>query len=65
MDNIFGNLERGENIMEEFSRTRQQKGEDSISWSCRLEDIFRRALKIGIVKADKRMKNSDQDFGMD
>ena len=54
MDNIFGNLERGENIMEEFYRTSQQKGEDSISWSCRLEEIFRRALMKGIVKADER-----------
>ena len=40
MDNIFGNLERGENIIEEFYRISQQRGEDSISWSCRLEEMF-------------------------
>lgn len=49
MESVFGTIERGETIMEQFYSARQEKGEDSMSWSCRLEEIYRKAVIKGVA----------------
>lgn len=53
MEDIFGSVERGENIMEEFYSSSQKKGEDSMKWSCRLEEIYRKAVAKGVAKQEE------------
>lgn len=60
MEDIFGSVERGENIMEEFYSSSQKKGEDSMKWSCRLEEIYRKAVAKGVAKqedANEKLKS--------
>ena len=52
MDDIFGSIEREESIMEQFYSASQRKDEDSMKWSCRLEELMRRAINKGLVKKD-------------
>ena len=52
MDDIFGSIEREESIMEQFYSASQKKDEDSMKWSCRLEELMRRAISKGLVKKD-------------
>ena len=52
MDDIFGSIEREESIMEQFYSASQKKDEDSMKWSCRLEELMRRAINKGLVKKD-------------
>lgn len=48
---------RGETIVEQFYSARQQKDEDSMSWSCRLEEIYRKAVIKGVAtQADANEK---------
>ena len=47
MESVFGSLERGEKVLEEFYSSTQRKDEDSMAWSCRLEEIFRKAVIKG------------------
>lgn len=57
MESVFGTIERGETIMEQFYSARQQKDEDSMSWSCRLEEIYRKAVIKGVAtQADANEK---------
>ena len=53
MESVFGTIERGETIMEQFYSARQEKGEDSMSWSCRLEEIYRKAVIKGVAKREE------------
>ena len=49
MESVFGSLERGEKVLEEFYSSRQRKDEDSMAWICRLEEIFRKAVIKGVM----------------
>ena len=49
MESVFGSLERGEKVLEEFYSSTQRKDEDSMAWSCRLEEIFRKAVIKGVM----------------
>ncbi|KAK3085807.1 hypothetical protein FSP39_008905 [Pinctada imbricata] len=49
MESVFGTMERGEKILEEFYSAKQKKDEDSMAWSCRLEEIFRKAVVKGVM----------------
>ncbi|KAK3088231.1 hypothetical protein FSP39_016429 [Pinctada imbricata] len=49
MESVYGTLERGETIMQEFYSETQHKTEDSMSWSCRLEEIYRKAKVKGVA----------------
>lgn len=35
--------------MEQFYSARQQKADDSLSWSCRLEKIYRKVVIKGVA----------------
>ena len=57
LNDVFGSLERGESIMEQFYSAHQKKDEDSMKWGCRIEEIMRKAVEKGLVpKADHRTK---------
>ena len=53
MESVFGTAERGEKIIQEFYSASQGKGEDSMSWSCRLEEIYRKAVIKGAAKREE------------
>ena len=53
IESVFGTIERGETIMEQFYSARQEKGEDSMSWSCRLEELYRKAVIKGVAKREE------------
>ena len=55
MESVFGTLERRETIMEQFYIARQDKNKDSMMWSCRLEEIYRKAVTK--VEVYKKMKS--------
>lgn len=46
MDSVYGYIDEKESVMSEFYSSRQKPEEDVASWSCRLEDILDRAIKI-------------------
>ena len=49
MESIFGSIERGESVMQEFYSAAQGPSEDSMTWSCRLEEIYRKAVEKGVA----------------
>ena len=53
MESVYGTVERGETIMEEFYSANQRKSEDSMAWSCRLEEIYRKAVEKGVARKDE------------
>ena len=53
MESIFGTVERGETIMERFYSARQEHNETTMSWSCRLEEIYRKAVIKGVAKQEE------------
>ncbi|KAK3082399.1 hypothetical protein FSP39_014224 [Pinctada imbricata] len=53
MESVFGTVERGETIMQEFYSAIQGKNEDCMSWSCRLEEIYRKAVVKGVAKREE------------
>ena len=60
MESVFGSLERGEKVLEEFYSSTQRKDEDSMAWSCRLEEIFRKAVIKGVMnryEANEKLKS--------
>ena len=60
MESVFGTVERGESIMQDFYSATQRKGEDTMTWSCRLEEIYRKAVEKGVVKkedANEKLKS--------
>ena len=60
MESVFGSLERGEKVLEEFYSSTQRKDEDSMAWSCRLEEIFRKAVIKGVMnryEANDKLKS--------
>ncbi|KAK3097682.1 hypothetical protein FSP39_012084 [Pinctada imbricata] len=60
MHSIFGTVERGETILEEFYSATQKKDETSMAWSCRLEEIFRKAIEKGAMNrndANEKLKS--------
>ena len=52
MESVFGTVERGETTMEEFYSANQKKSEDSMAWSCRLEEIYRKAIEKGVARKE-------------
>ena len=52
MESVFGTVERGESIMQEFYSATQKKGEDTMAWSCRLEEVYRKAVEKGVAKKE-------------
>ena len=53
MESVFGTVERGESIMEEFYSATQKKSEDTMEWSCRLEEIYNKAVVKGVAKREE------------
>ena len=49
MDSVYGHIDEKESVMSEFYGSRQKPDEDVASWSCRLEDILDRAVRVGKV----------------
>ncbi|KAK3108457.1 hypothetical protein FSP39_008288 [Pinctada imbricata] len=57
MESIFGSIEKGESIMQEFYSASQRQSEDSMTWSCRVEEIYRKAIKRDVAtKEDQNSK---------
>ena len=54
MESIFGSIERGESVMQEFYSATQGLTEDSMTWSCRLEEIYRKAVVKGVATRDEQ-----------
>ena len=54
MESIFGSIERGESVMQEFYSATQGLSEDSMTWSCRLEEIYRKAVVKGVATRDEQ-----------
>lgn len=53
MESIFGTVERGETIMERFYSAKQEPNETTMSWSCRLEEIYRKAVIKGVARKEE------------
>ena len=53
MESVFGTVERGESIMEEFYSATQRKSENTMEWSCRLEEIYSKAVAKGVAKREE------------
>ncbi|KAK3098932.1 hypothetical protein FSP39_024397 [Pinctada imbricata] len=49
MESVYGTIERGETKKQEFYSEIQRKTEDSMSWSCGLEEIYRKAIVKGVA----------------
>ena len=53
MESVFGTVERGESIIEEFYSATQRKSENTMEWSCRLEEIYSKAVAKGVAKREE------------
>ncbi|XP_062571420.1 uncharacterized protein LOC134233469 [Saccostrea cucullata] len=51
LTSVYGDIQERETILGEFYGTKQAKDEDVSSWSCRLENIMQKAIKIGAVNS--------------
>lgn len=49
LTSVYGDIQERESILQEFYGTKQGKDEDVSTWSCRLENIMQKAIKIGAV----------------
>lgn len=49
LTSVYGDIQERESILQEFYGTKQGKNEDVSTWSCRLENIMQKAIKIGAV----------------
>lgn len=49
LEGVYGSVEVGQALLSEFYAARQKKGEDVVSWGCRLEDLMDRAQRQGLV----------------
>ncbi|XP_056003412.1 zinc finger CCHC domain-containing protein 18-like [Ostrea edulis] len=52
LNSVYGDIDERENILGEFYGTKQARDEDVTTWSCRLENIMQRAIKVGAVKLE-------------
>lgn len=50
MDSIYGNVLEKENILTEFYSAKQRDNETCFAWSCRLEEILCKAMKMDKVQ---------------
>ncbi|XP_062606590.1 paraneoplastic antigen Ma3 homolog [Saccostrea cucullata] len=50
LDSIYGNVLEKEDILAEFYSAKQKDDETCSAWSCRLEDILCKAMKMGKVQ---------------
>ncbi len=53
LEGVYGSVEVGQALLSEFYAARQKKGEDVVSWGCRLEDMMDRAERQGLVPEEK------------
>ena len=49
LTSVYGEVDDKETLMSEFYGSKQMKDEDVTTWSCRLENIIGRALKVGVI----------------
>jgi len=50
-DSVFGIIDTKETLLAKFYSARQGENEDVTSWSCRIEDIWSRAMERGLVES--------------
>ena len=64
IDGVYGTVEDNENLLSQFYSASQKENEDVLEWSCRLEDLLNKVIRMARFHQQKLIKCCGICFGM-